>query len=68
MARLRWLRLYPGRTATISTTVYQLWREGSDAEAYRWVLINLAISLAVLMAVNLLERRAPSVRRREAGV
>lgn len=58
----------PGRTATISTTVYQLWREGSDAEAYRWVLINLAISLAVLMAVNLLERRAPSVRRREAGV
>ncbi|MEF9878251.1 MAG: molybdate ABC transporter permease subunit [Clostridia bacterium] len=49
----------PGRTATISTTVYQLWREGNDSEAYRWVMINLAISLMVLMAVNFLERRAP---------
>lgn len=47
----------PGRTATISTTVYQLWRDGNDALAYRWVLVNLAISFAVLMAVNLLERR-----------
>lgn len=47
----------PGRTATISTTVYQLWREGNDALAYRWVGVNLVISLAVLMAVNLLERR-----------
>ena len=47
----------PGRTATISTTVYQLWREGDDALAFRWVLVNLAISCAVLLAVNLLERR-----------
>lgn len=47
----------PGRTATISTTVYQLWREGNDALAYQWVFINLAISFAVLLAVNLLERR-----------
>lgn len=47
----------PGRTATISTTVYQLWREGNDALAYRWVGVNLVISLAVLVAVNLLERR-----------
>ncbi len=47
----------PGRTATISTTVYQLWREGNDALAYRWVGVNLAISFAVLVAVNLLERR-----------
>ena len=47
----------PGRTATIATTVYQLWREGDDALAYRWVAVNVAISLAVLMAVNLLERR-----------
>lgn len=45
----------PGRTATISTTVYQLWREGNDALAYRWVGINLVISLAVLMAVSFLE-------------
>ncbi|MDO4572419.1 MAG: molybdate ABC transporter permease subunit [Clostridia bacterium] len=54
----------PGRTATISTTVYQLWREGSDALAYRWVLINLAISFVVLVAVNLLERRYKDKRPR----
>lgn len=47
----------PGRTATISTTVYQLWRTNEDAEAFRWVMINLAISFAVLMAVNMLEKR-----------
>lgn len=45
----------PGRTATISTTVYQLWRESNDALAYRWIAINLVISFAVLLAVNLLE-------------
>lgn len=47
----------PGRTATISTTVYQLWRTNDDALAMRWVLINIAISAVVLLAVNLLERR-----------
>ncbi len=47
----------PGRTATISTTVYQLWRTDDDAGAFFWVLINLAISVIVLLAVNLLERR-----------
>ena len=47
----------PGRTAAISTTVYQLWRTGQDGLALRWVLVNLAISAAVLLAVNLLERK-----------
>ena len=47
----------PGRTATISTTVYQLWRTGDDAGALRWVLVNAAISAVFLLAVNLLERR-----------
>ena len=47
----------PGRTATISTTVYQLYRTGDNAGAFRWVLVNLAISAAVLLAVNLLEGR-----------
>lgn len=47
----------PGRTATVSTTVYQLWRTNDDALAFRWVMVNLAISAAVLLAVNLLERR-----------
>lgn len=47
----------PGRTATISTTVYQLWRTNDDGLAVRWVLVNLAISFVVLLAVNMLERK-----------
>lgn len=48
----------PGRTATISTTVYQLWRTGDDAGALFWVGVNLTISVAVLLTVNVLERPA----------
>lgn len=47
----------PGRTATISTTVYQLWRTNDDVLASRWVLVNLAISFVVLLAVNMLEKK-----------
>lgn len=47
----------PGRTATISTTVYQLWRANDDNLAFKWVMINIAISFVVLLAVNLLEKR-----------
>jgi molybdate transport system permease protein len=47
----------PGRTATISTTVYQLWRIGDDSGAYGWVAVNIAISLVVLEVLNLVERR-----------
>ena len=47
----------PGRTATISTTVYQLWRTDNDELAFKWVLVNLAISFVVLLAVNMLEKR-----------
>lgn len=47
----------PGRTATISTTVYQLWREGNDMLAYKWVGVNLLISFIVLVSVNMLENR-----------
>ena len=54
----------PGRTATISTTVYQLWRTNEDGLAFRWVMVNLAISAVVLLAVNLLERREDPGRRR----
>lgn len=53
----------PGRTATISTTVYQLWRTNDEAGAMFWVLINLAISAVVLLAVNLLENRQKKVVR-----
>ncbi|MBO5340823.1 MAG: molybdate ABC transporter permease subunit [Oscillospiraceae bacterium] len=48
----------PGRTATVSTTVYQLWCTDNDALAFQWVLVNLAISFAVLVAVNLFEKGA----------
>lgn len=47
----------PGRTATISTTVYQLWRTNDEAGALFWVLVNLAISTVVLLSVNMLEAR-----------
>ena len=47
----------PGKTATISTTVYQLWRTNDEAGAMFWVLVNLAISTVVLLSVNMLEAR-----------
>ena len=47
--------LHPAAHATISTTVYQLWREGNEALAYKWVFVNLVISFIVLVAVNMLE-------------
>lgn len=53
----------PGRTATVSTTVYQLWRTGQDALALRWVLVNLALSAGVLLAVNLMERKEREERK-----
>ena len=52
----------PGRTATISTTVYQLWRTGDDAGAFQWVMVNIAISAVFLIALNVLEKK----NRREA--
>ena len=47
----------PGKTATISTTVYQLWRTNDEAGAMRWVLVDIVISAVVLLAVNLLEKK-----------
>ncbi|OUQ24958.1 molybdenum ABC transporter permease subunit [Flavonifractor sp. An135] len=58
----------PGKTATISTTVYQLWRTGDDATAMKWVLVNLAISAVVLLTVNMMERRDRSARSARKGV
>lgn len=46
----------PGKTATVSTAVYQLWRTGNDELALRWVLINIAISAVVLLILNWLEK------------
>ena len=56
----------PGKTATISTTVYQLWRTDHDELAFRWVLVNLAISAVVLLTVNMLEKRGREPRRKAA--
>ena len=47
----------PGKTATVSTTVYQLWRTNDEAGAFFWVMVNLAISAVELLTVNLLEEK-----------
>ena len=57
----------PGRTATISTTVYQLWRTNEDGLAFRWVMVNLTISAVVLLAVNMLERKERRGRKAVGG-
>lgn len=44
-----------GETATISTTVYNYWRIGNDAEAFGWVMINIVISAIVLLSINFFE-------------
>ena len=56
------MRYTPGRTATISTTVYQLWRTNDEAGAFFWVMVNLGISAVVLLIVNMLERRTKGGR------
>lgn len=57
----------PGRTATVSTTVYQLWRTNDEAGAFFWVMVNLGISAVVLLAVNLLEEKEKTGRKNGAG-
>lgn len=46
----------PGKTATVSTTVYQLWRTNDNTGAFKWVAVNIIISLTVLLSVNMLEK------------
>lgn len=47
----------PGRTATVSTTVYQLWQTNNDELAFRWVLVNVCISAVVMLTINMLEKK-----------
>ena len=54
----------PGKTATVSTTVYQLWQLGDDANAIKWVLINLAISFVMLIALNFIGGKRGKIRRK----
>ena len=56
----------PGKTATIATTVYQLWRTNDEAGAMRWVLVDIVISAVVLLAVNLLEKNRKQVAAHES--
>ncbi len=53
----------PGRTATISTTVYQLWREGNEVLAYQWVGVNLLLSFIMLAFINNMEKKAHAAKR-----
>ena len=52
----------PGKTATISTTVYQLWRTNNDGLAMKWVLVNIVISAIVLLAINIFEGRQSRIK------
>lgn len=52
----------PGKTATVATQVAYLWQNQgaggqNDRALLAWILINVAISAAVLLTVNLLERK-----------
>ena len=59
----------PGKTATISTTVYQMWRTNDDAMAFKWVMVNMLISFVVLLAVNMLEKKSSDkTARRKGGI
>lgn len=52
----------PGHTATISTTVYQLWRTNDLNGTVVWVMINVAISAVVLLVVNMLEKDEKTIK------
>lgn len=57
----------PGKTATVATTVYQLWQINNDALALKWVLINIAISAVILLIVNMLEKNLLAAGRGRRG-
>ena len=48
------------RTATISTTVAYYWQINKEDEAFKWVMINLAISFVIMVSINMLEKRQKS--------
>lgn len=63
----------PGKTTTMSVAVYSAMAAGNDALAYRWVLIDLAISFAVMLAMNLLTgglsgRRRKTIPEAKGGI
>lgn len=57
----------PGKTQTISVAVYSAIASGNDTLAYKWMLVNLIISLAAMLAMNLFSgKAASSIRKRTA--
>lgn len=58
----------PGRTATIATHVYQLWRTNNDELALQWVMVNMALSFVVLLLLNFIEKQYTRKGRAEGGV
>ena len=55
----------PGKTATVSTTVYQLWQINNDELALKWVMVNVGISAIILLVVNMLEKKSLSAAGRK---
>lgn len=47
----------PGKTATIATEVYQLWRTNDMEGTLFWITVNIMISACILLLVNMLESR-----------
>ena len=53
----------PGLTATISTTVFDMWYRGDHLNALRWALVNMGISVVFLFLLFLVENRGNRGRR-----
>ena len=53
----------PKNTATISTTVYQLWRTNDEYSAFIWVLVNIAMQRRRPADSHLFEKRSRERRR-----
>ena len=56
----------PGKTTTLSVAVYSAMAAGNNELAYKYVLINLAFSFAVLLVVNITADRPQ--QRRNKGI
>ena len=56
----------PGRTTTMSVAVYSAMAAGDNALAFKWVLIDLAISFAIMLVMNLFTRQEMSRHRKKA--
>ncbi len=52
----------PNKTATISTTVYNLWRINNNRMAFIWIIINIVLSALVLITVNIIEKKYGSYK------